>query len=131
MARLATPPSIRAVHVHGKTGISYLVFALFALAHAYVLQWMWQTVGEPFRVASEQNERITATNALLNGVEDRNLLQLQSGRKERYKQALAEERKVHTDAMAEKQQQIEQAVTDAQVTPRRTRALSAHLPLPS
>lgn len=47
-------------------------------------------------------------------------MQLQSGRKERYKQALAEERKVHTDAMAEKQCQIEQAVTDAQD---RTRAL--------
>ena len=80
MPRLShAPETINAVHIHAKTGISYGVFAVYAVLFAFISHWMWQTVGEPFRVATEQNDRITATNALLSGAEDRNLLQLQSG----------------------------------------------------
>ena len=79
MPRLSVPSSISAAHVHAPRGVSYVVFALFAVAHAFVIQWMWQTVGVPFRDASEQNERIQATNSLHLGMEQRNLIQLQSG----------------------------------------------------
>ena len=80
MPRLSHPPdTIAAVHVHAKTGISYGVFACYALLFAYIGQWMFATIGEPFKIATEQNERIVATNMLVTGADERNLLQLQTG----------------------------------------------------
>ena len=76
MPRLKHPPEIAAVYVHARGGLSYGVFAVYALLFAYVGQWMWATVGEPFKNATEQNERIVATNMLLSGAEERNVLQL-------------------------------------------------------
>ena len=79
MPSLATPPTLAAAHLHARVGISYLVFAVIAVLHALVAQWMWSTVGVPHRAAAEQNERIQATNELHTGLSERNLLRLQAG----------------------------------------------------
>ena len=79
MPLLANPPSVHRVHVHAPRGISYLVFAVLAVAHALVGQWVFSTVGEPYRQTLMQNERIQATTSLIEGAETRNLLMLQSG----------------------------------------------------
>ena len=79
MPRLTAPSSIKAVHLHAPVGAAYIVFAIIALLHAVVLQWMYSTVGMPYANAVEQNERIQATNSLHMGFSERNLLKLQSG----------------------------------------------------
>ena len=79
MPRLQHPPGLSAVHVHAPHGVSYVIFAVIAVAHALVAQWMWSTIGVPHQNAVDQNERIQATNALHSGVSERNLLRLQSG----------------------------------------------------
>ena len=79
MPRLTAPSSIKAVHLHAPVGAAYVVFAIIALLHAVVLQWMYSTVGMPYANAVEQNERIQATNSLHMGFSERNLLKLQSG----------------------------------------------------
>ena len=69
MPRLNHPPTLKSVHVHAPKGISYVVFALLAVLNAYVANWMWATIGEPYRAALEQNERIQATGALMEGID--------------------------------------------------------------
>lgn len=79
MPRLSHPPSLSAVFVHRKGGISYFVFAVLALLHAIVFRWLVSTVGEPYQQTVQQNERIQATAALAEGIDRRSLLSLQSG----------------------------------------------------
>jgi hypothetical protein len=122
MPRLATPPTISAVHVLSRHGISYIVFAVLAIAHAGVAQWMWQTVGEPFRAAELQNEQIQVTNALMQGTETRNLLQLQSGLSraadlDSFNETLFDEAKALHRAMRTRMDALTLAVEKAQVAP--------------
>ena len=77
--RLAHDSSLKAVSVHAPRGASYVVFALLALMCSLVGRWVVSTVGEPYRQTVEQNERIQATAAVVEGMDERNLLALQRG----------------------------------------------------
>ncbi len=79
MPRLSHPKGLVSVHVLAPRGISYVVYALLAALHAYTFRWTYTTIGEPHAVAVAQNERITATKALVEGYERRNLIKLQDG----------------------------------------------------
>ena len=79
MTRLSHPPSLAAVYVHAPRGAFVIVFAVLAVLHAVVGRWVLTTVGEPYRQTVEQNERLQATASIVDGIEDRNLLVLQSG----------------------------------------------------
>ena len=123
MPRLSHPPdTIAAVHVHAKTGISYGVFACYALLFAYIGQWMFATIGEPFKIATEQNERIVATNMLVTGADERNLLQLQTGltraaELSSFNDTLFEDSKSLHRGLRKRMDQLAAAVSVAEVEP--------------
>lgn len=122
MPRLATPPTIQAAHVVSRHGISYIVFAVLAVAHAYCMQWMWQTVGEPFRTVQLQNEQIQVTKALQEGTETRNIVQLQSGLTRAaelaaFNETLFDESKTLHRAMRTRMEALAVAVEKGEVVP--------------
>lgn len=56
-----------------------MIYAILALLYALVGQQLFATVGQPYAIAVQQINRIEATNQILRGMEDRNLLSLQEG----------------------------------------------------
>ena len=116
MPTLATPTnSIAACHVHRKHGVSTAIFAAYGLVISFVAHWMWTTVGEPYRVAVEQNEHIQVTNMLLVGTEERNVLKLQTGLMRgselaTFNESLFDSSKALLRAVRKRKEQLDEAV---------------------
>ena len=79
MPSLDTPPELLRATVHAPRGLSYVVYAVLAVFYAVVGQKMVASIGEPYRTAVAQLDRIEATHQLVEGLEKRSLLQLQDG----------------------------------------------------
>ena len=72
-------PGISKIEALGKGGLSLGVYAVLAVLYAVVGRQMLATVGEPYQTAMNQQVRIEATLMLFDGLETRNIMQLQAG----------------------------------------------------
>ena len=72
-------PGIASVKPLSRGGASYGVYAVLAVLYALVGRQLIATVGEPYRTAMAQQDRIEASRLLIEGSDARNLISLQSG----------------------------------------------------
>ena len=72
-------PGIARIEALGKGGLSLGVYAVLAVLYAVVGRQMLASVGEPYATAMNQQLRIEATLMLFDGLETRNIIQLQGG----------------------------------------------------
>jgi len=72
-------PGIARIEALGKGGLSLGVYAVLAVLYAVVGRQMLASVGEPYATAMNQQLRIEATLMLSDGLETRNIIQLQGG----------------------------------------------------
>ena len=79
MPSLDPPPSLLKITVHAPHGLAYVVYAVFVALYAIVGQRLYTTSGEPYATAMLELDRIEATNQLMTGLDERNLLSLQAG----------------------------------------------------
>ena len=72
-------PGIASVKPLSRGGASYGVYAVLAVLYALVGRQLVATVGEPYRTAMAQRDKIEASRLLIDGADARNLIALQGG----------------------------------------------------